>query len=164
MTDLAHLQELAELQFAAEQEIVRLEDDLRIAKQELRILSEQTIPDAMEELDILEFKTATGMSISVGRSLSVGKLTNPAALRWLEENGHAGMIKSDISVPFSRGDKDDAAALVAKLQEDGLAPRMQEHVHAQTIKSFLRSQLEEGAAIDLTMFGAYERPVAKIKL
>lgn len=164
MTNLQQLQDLAETQFTIEQEIVTLTEDLRAAKKALLEISEKALPEAMDDLDIEAFTTKSGLRISVARALSVGKLTNQRALRWLDENGHAGMIKSDVVVPFSRGDSTDAEALCEQLEAEGMNPKMAEHVHASTIKSFLAAQLRDGEAVDLELFGAYERPVAKIEL
>ena len=49
------------------------------------------------------------------------------------------------------------------LRELGLQPEVKQDVHAQTLKAWLREQLEQGAEVDLELFGARPVWVAKVK-
>lgn len=162
--NITDLQILAEELHMAEQDVIEQEKVLTRVKEHVRILKEETIPDAMDDLGMDELKTKGGFVITVEQKMRCGKVTNPAALQWLIKNGHSGLIKSDVQIPFGREDIDAARHLIEQLEGEGLQPRLDEHVHQSTAASFLRGQLEEGVDVDLRIFGAQDRSVAKVTL
>lgn len=164
MISLEDLQELAEQQFEAEQYVDACKESLRSAEADLRLLAEVAIPDAMDELEVTEIKTRSGLTLTVASKIHVGKLTAMKALNWLMANGEGGMIKSDVVVAFGKAEEAHAHQLCETLEAEGLQTKMDQHVHSSTIQSWLTKQLEAGAAVDLDLFGAYTRKASKVSL
>ena len=163
MTDLKYLHALANDQFAAQRAVDDAEEDLQRAKAHLRNIAEVLLPEAMEDADVPEFRTGSGLHITIRKPIRARKIVDPKVLAWLAANGHAGVIKSDVTVAFGKQDRDQADTLIENLSSSGYQARMDEHVHSMTAAAFLKDQLAEGNDIDLSFFGAYEQTIARIE-
>ncbi len=163
MTDLKYLHALANQQFEAQRAVDYAEEDLQRAKSHLKNIAEVLLPEAMEDADVPEFRTGSGLHITIRKPIRARKIVDPKVLAWLAANGHAGLIKADVTVGFGKQDKEDADALIHNLNNAGYQARMDEHVHSSTAQAFLKDQIEEGRDIDLSFFGAYEQVVARIE-
>ena len=49
------------------------------------------------------------------------------------------------------------------LEKQGVHPESKTHIHAMTLKAFVKERVEKGLPIDLDMFGAYVAKTAEIK-
>jgi hypothetical protein len=49
------------------------------------------------------------------------------------------------------------------LENKGFHPESKTHIHAMTLKAFVRERVENGLPIDLDMFGAFVAKTADIK-
>lgn len=166
MIQLYEIQQLAVALIASKENEERIEDELKTAKETTRRLSEETIPCAMQEVGLKEFKLETGEGVSCKDDVyaSISAANKAAAFRWLDEKGFGGLIKTDVSVQFGRDGDEAAQKLEQELQAMGLLPEVSRAVNAQTLKAFLREQLakgEEGLPLDL--FGARPVTVTTIK-
>lgn len=123
-----------------------------------------TIPEMMEASGMDEIKMADGSKVTIKSDVkaSISTERKPAAFDWLEQNGFGGLIKSDISVEFSREELEAANELVDELTEKGHNALLNRNVHAATLKSFVKEQLEAGTNIPVDLFGVFEYKVAKI--
>lgn len=137
---------------------------LKDAKERARVLREETIPSAMQELGLEELKLATGQKLSVKQEVyaSIPAANKQAAFQWLNDNGFGGLIKIEVDASFGKGEQDAAMALYQELNSRGLTASFGQGVHAQTLKAFLKEQLAQGTNIPLDLFGA--RPVWTAKL
>lgn len=159
MSALAHA--LRDAEVAVEDAEQRLKD----AKERERLLREETIPSAMQELELKELVLESGETISVKQEVyaSIPKANQQPAFKWLDDNGFGGLIKVEVSVVFGKGEKDDAIEFADHLRANGMAPEFSEGVHAQTLKAFLKEQIAEGRKdLPLELFGA--RPVWTAKV
>jgi len=57
----------------------------------------------------------------------------------------------------------EAGAVIGQLRERGYDPEQKTHIHAMTLKAFVRERIESGAPIDLDLFGAHIMNTAEIK-
>lgn len=137
---------------------------LKDAKERARVLREETIPSAMQELGLEELKLATGQKLSIKQEVyaSIPAANKNAAFRWLNDNGFGGLIKIEVEASFGKGEQDAAVALYQELNIRGLTASFNQGVHAQTLKAFLKEQLAQGTNVPLDLFGA--RPVWTAKL
>lgn len=144
--------------------VKEMESNLQDAKERARVLREETIPSAMQELGLEEIKLETGQKLSVKQDVyaSIPKDYKAAAYQWLEDHGFGGLIKTAVSVYYGKGELEEAQVLSEKLHDIGLSPELTQEIHAQTLKAFLREQISAGATIPLDLFGA--RPVWTAKL
>ena len=85
------------------------------------------------------------------------------AYTWLRENNLDSIIKNDVTVSFGKGEDNIAGDVVGLLQEKGFDPKTKTHVHAQTLKAFVKERITEGKPIDLDLFGAYSMNTAEIR-
>ena len=169
MTDtpdgLTRLSQLADQLFDAETEVVRLEAEKKAAQQRVIQLSEFDIPTLMEELELEEVKTKSGLRVTVADKLSAKKLTQAhhAALQWLRDHEQGGLIKTVVGVPFTAGSESDADALVEELAGEGFAASKNMEVHHSSLAAAIRQMLKEGIEVPMELLGGYQRRVASIE-
>lgn len=156
---------LADQLFEAETEVARLQAELKTAQQRVKSLSEHDIPTLMEGLGVDELKLKNGLHVEIVDKLSAKKLTSAhaAALAWLRENGQAGLIKTNVMVPFTPGSTSDAQQLVDQLAGEGYVASQNEEVNHMSLAAAIRSMLDEGVDVPLNLLGGYQRQVANVK-
>lgn len=157
---------LADEQQAAEEEVLRLETLLDEAKKNLKRISEFEIPNL---LDGLEGKIALpdGRTVTVAEKIraSLDSDKKPLAMRWLDDNGHGGLIKRKFTIEFNRDQEEWAKKFEEQLaqSETPLNVKKEHMVHWQTLDAFVREQLETGAEIPLDLIGVFRQRNTKIK-
>ncbi len=144
----------------------QMEEDLAAAKKQLNNLNTQIIPDMMAEMGMEEV-TQRGWKVKVGEFVS-GSLPKEddrkaAAIRWLEENDGGELLKTQLSVVFTRSQHNEAMHLAGFIQEEGFAPKVESTVHPQTLMAFARERLKNGESLDTEVLGLYTGRVAKFK-
>ena len=141
-----------------------IEVNLKAAKEHARVLREETIPSAMQELGLEELRLATGQKLSIKQDVyaSIPANGKEEAFQWLEINGFGGLIKVEVKAAYGKGQSTEALELFSELTSRGLQAQFDQNVHAQTLKAFLREQIASGANVPLDLFGA--RPVWTAKI
>lgn len=162
---LRRITELAALLAAQEDRVRMLDEQLTLAKASARRTATEDLPLLMEELGLSELTLADGTKVSVGHDLSCGisAARMPEAVSWLEARGYSGIVKTKLSVEFGRAQHDEALAL--KAQVEGLTScevNVDNTIHPQTLKAFLKERLEVGEAVPFDLFGVV--PFDKVKL
>lgn len=158
----AALEEAIQLEETVEQ----MEEDLKAAKKALHTLRSGRIPDMMDEL-AMDAVTFRGWKVTindfVSGSLPKDPEANQRAIRWLEDEGAGGLIKADLVVSFGKSQHNEALDLAGRLESEGLAPKVNSGVHAQTLHAFARERIRNGEPLDLDLLGLYVGKVAKLK-
>lgn len=152
----------------AELEVARLEEALKAAKEALRSISEDRLPALMDDAKQTELVTTDGIKIKVKTTVrgSIPKGNSDPALKWLEDNGHANLIKRSFDIVFGKDDE----AWAKKFQTDldkrkkKLNYKIERGVHPQTLQAFVRGQLEEGAidADGMQVLGVFEQRLTSL--
>lgn len=155
--DLAH----------SEARAAKLEEELKQAQEKSRHLKENLLPELLEQVGMTSFETpdfVVGLKDEIFGSIP--KAQEDTAFKWLEEHGHENLIKRQFVIDFGK----DEEAWAKKFQAD-LAKRKKKvnsktkrTVHPQTLRAFIREQMETGTAIPLDVFGVHRRKVASIKV
>jgi hypothetical protein len=161
---LKTIAEIAERQHRIEEEIARIEAALEMAKELQRLLSEERLPAAMLEVGLEEFKLSNGTKVTITKFYN-GKIApeNEAlAFNWLRENQHDSIIKREIKVPFGKGEDKAAEALKKKLEKLKISFTDKQGVHPQTLKAFIREQVESAKPLPMDLFGVYIGNRAKV--
>lgn len=155
---------LAKEQVVLENEVKALEEELKVKKAELLRIQTQTLPDALSEAGVSGFTLDTGEQVIVKGFVSakIPAKHEQQAYQWLEDNGHGDIIKTQITVDTGR-DLELAREYQAILQEAGAEPSVGRSVHAQTLKAFVKKEVEAGESIPLELFGAYVGQKTTIK-
>lgn len=156
------LAEAIDLKLATDQ----LEEDLAAAKKQLNNLNTTVIPDMMAELGMEEC-TQRGWKVKVGEFVSGSLPKDEArlnqAIRWLEEHDAGELIKTSLSVIFTKSQHNEALSLAGQIEQQGFAPNVSSTVHPQTLMAFARERLKNGEDLDTEVLGLYTGRVAKFK-
>jgi hypothetical protein len=145
------------------------EERLKILKTQIRDIEEKELPDAMASCNgMTRFDLEDGSQISVKDDLfcSIPETKRAGALKWLEENGHSGLIKHDVKVSFAKGEYDEADKLIEVLNKNFKDIPYDERstVHAGTLKTFAKERYSLGETLPEEYFSVYEASIAKVKL
>lgn len=146
------------------QEVDRLSEELSQANDKLRDTQRERIPNLFDQLGLSQIKLATGESVEVKRSFAahISKKNWPAALRWLRKHGHEAIVKHDVTIKLKKGEEEAHRSLVAKLNDDGFSYADNEGVHPQTLKAFVKEQIEAGADLPMETFGVHPLRTTKV--
>jgi hypothetical protein len=146
---------LAELQLKIETDVSDIEERLKQSKAALRKVSEEDMPDLMIELGIRQFKLSNGRKVELKEDFYTkipdGRFSEVAD--WLDARGYSGIIKSLVTAPFARGERERAEALVENLHEHGVYAELKQTIHPQTLKAFIRERLAAEEAVPFDLFG-----------
>ena len=135
----------------------RIEENLKSKNDEIRMLSEQEIPNLMQEAGVSEFKLADGSSVSVkpfyAARIPVSK-TNEA-FQLLIGNGYGDLIKNTVSLNFGKSEDNLANSLVEDLKSKGHNVSQKKKVEPQTLKAFVKEAIQNGQNVPMDLFGIY---------
>jgi len=171
--DLSTLTGLAEAILRQEEYVSNLEDQTKEEKKKLIKMSDEDLPNMMEEVGCSKFVLTTGEEVSVkplyGGSIRVDNRVE--AFKWLRDNGHGDYIKNQVFVSFGSGE--DKHALDFKehckkfLQEKKLQLPVEqvEKVEPSTLRKFIKEMIEgkESSFFPTELFGAFIGQRAVIK-
>lgn len=149
--------------------IIETEDNLKSLKEAHRRIVEQDLPEAMDEVDMTEFKFEDGTKVKVSTfySASIPEDRKDEAFGWLKENDCESLIKGEVKVSFSKGEFEIAQEFLQFIRgfnAKAINPDYKESVHWQTLRAFVRERVEEGASLPLDLFGVFIGRKAEIKL
>lgn len=163
---LAAIVQLAERQLELQEEVNQIELQLKKKAEELKNISQNILPDAMENAGISELKLSNGAKLSLKKDMSIAvpKSRMEDICEWLREQKHDSLILHQLVTEIPKG-KDDLAAKAIKL----LAPlklmiQDTENVNSTSLKALLKDLRAKGSDVDLGFFGAYEYKKAEIKI
>lgn len=162
---LARVRSLVLLQLNLEDRIKALEEELDEAKQALLEVQETNLPSALQEYGMTEIRMADDSRVTVKQEYyaTIKEERKSEAFAWLEANGHQDLIKHDVTTSFTRGQDDEARKVMELLADNNVDFVDKKHVHVQTLRAFVREQIEAGNPLPLETFGVHVRQVAKIK-
>jgi hypothetical protein len=145
--------------------IASLEDDLKQAKEVLRVVEEQELPEAMQGANLKEIKLTNGAKVTINEFYKgyISEKNREKAHAWLLANNHGGIIKHEVNLKFGKDEGDKAADAVASLQQKGLDPAVKETVHPQTLNAFVKEQMTSGKDLPADLFGIFVGSRAKLK-
>lgn len=146
-------------------ELKRLEDEVKDAKKALLKTERSDLPDLMMELGLTQIKLENGMVVDVKDdcTASLTAATKGAAFKWMIENNFGGLIKTEVSIPYGRGEREQAVELVKTLDAQDIKADLSESVHHSTLKAFVKERLAEGDAIPMELFNVYPFNKATVK-
>ena len=146
-------------------QIEELEETLKELKRERAILSEDTIPQQMQELGISDTTMADGSRVTIkeGFHCRIPKDKIEQAHAYLRENELGDIIKNQVVTSFGTGEDNMAGDLAGHIQDQyGITPDVKESVHPSTLKATLKKRHEEGLSDPDDLFGIFIRPETKI--
>ena len=115
--DTGKSQELSELctrLLELQKQITRCEENIKNLRSEERLLSENEIPNLMQQAGISSLKLIDGSSVSFKpeyyAKIPISKIDE--AFNWLSSNGHGDLIKNEVSLKFGRSEDNVANSIV----------------------------------------------------
>lgn len=161
---LQDLYSLVEHQLELEKRIEKGEALLKDLKQKLDHVKKNTLPDMMTSLGYDLLKTTDGhvVEINKGIAASISVANRPAAFEFLRKTGNESIIKTDIKLTFTGKQTDALAQATDLLQSSGLSYKVGEGIHPQTLKAFVRAELEDGRELPeaITVFEYHEAKIS----
>ena len=147
-----------------QKKIATAEEELSKLKEVETILSEQTIPNLMQQAGITMLKLADGSSVEITKKYAARIPTSKVdeAHDWLRANGFEDLIKNDLSLSFGMKEDNQAKALAQELIEKGFNVKQKTHVHHSTLAGFVKEQIQEGKEVPHDLFGVYVADRTKI--
>ena len=163
--DLDGVSRLAQEAAELEQEIASVEQKLKDKKKALNKITDEQLPEALEEMNLQKFTLTDGSEISVKPiyAASIPKDRRDEAFQWLRDHEFGDLVKNNVTVTFGRGEDDTAKDFIGLCGEQGFVPSQIEKVEPMTLKAWLRERVEEGDPIPLDLFGAFISQRATIK-
>jgi hypothetical protein len=149
--------------------VADLEQKLKQAKEEARIVREEKLPEALASVGMTEFALTGGIRVTVEPFLHCslaegGGKVKERALAWLRAAGHTGLIKRNVTVEFKKGKEKDAERLKALLAAQHFAFVDREDVNTTSFKALVKELLEDGKPVPLDQVGVYAGRRAVITL
>lgn len=146
--------------------VASIEEKLKEAKAVQTRLEIEDLPTLMDEIGFEELTLKkTGHKIKIEKAIkaSITAANLPEAMRWLIDKGFGGLIKANVIAAFDKDEFDKAEKLTNQLiKKYGESVEFKKSVHAGTLKSFVKEQLEKGAKIPLKLFGVHQFNIAKV--
>ena len=162
---VGRIPKLVKMQLALEARLQKLEEEQKEVARQLREITEEELPSAMEEHGVSQLKMADGSEISISTfySASIPKDETEKAFDWLRGNNFGDLIKNVVSTTFGRNDDAKATALVNSLSDSGYSVNQKQWVEPMTLKAFVKEQVEKGAPLPMDLFGVYIGKKAKVR-
>lgn len=171
--ELNSIAKLINKQLTLEQEIKLLQAEMDEKKARLNKLSTEDIPNAFTEVGISELRLSDGSKVIIKPfySASITDETRTEAFTWLRANNFGDIIKHNIIVPLGKGEDKKAEKLKTQLDKLNFQYQDTESVHSQTLKAFVREQVEAIAetpadkeAFPMKLFNVFIGKTTKIEV
>ena len=159
------ISKLAHQAAALEEDIAHLENTLKEQKKALFKITDEQLPEALEEMNLQKFTLKDGAEISVKPvyAASIPRDRRAEAYEWLRDLDFGDVVKNNVTVTFARGEDETAKEFMDLCGSQGFTPSQLEKVEPMTLKAWLRERVEAGDAIPLDLFGAFISQRATIK-
>ena len=180
--EIGVITDLAQKMYSLEDEIAKLEEQLKQRKQDLKVLAEETIPDTMHELNLKDFTLRNGAKITIKEFIKASiptqsaidrakdedekvklKLLQQQGFDWLKANGAADLIKNTVEVQFGRDENEACNEFTEQLRENKTLYKRSMGVHPGTLSKFLQDRLENGKKVPMETFRVYTGRIANIR-
>ena len=148
-----------------QKKIAANEEELKKLKDVETTLSEQTIPNLMQQAGVELIKLEGGISVEVKPfySARIPSSKSEEAFAWLRDNGHGDLIKNQVSLEFGMKQDNEAKSLIEELKAKGLPVKQKTTVHPSSLRGFVREQIQDlGKDVPAELFGTYVANKTKI--
>lgn len=181
-SDLGALMQIGIAMQELEKAIASTEESLKMQKQELQQLSENILPDMMQELKVKNFTLEDGSKVEVHDILSASVPSQTAidrckteedkmamiarqqdCLNWLRDNNLGSVIKSNVEVRFGKDDDEQCNKFIESLVDQGMFFKRSIGVHPQTLTKVISEKKSSGVNVPDEIFRVYTGRKATIK-
>jgi hypothetical protein len=167
MSDLTRVVALGELLVERQAALKEAEDRAASIKADVLKIEREDLPSLMAEVGLSTVTLTSGKSISIKEDCDarISEGNKPAAFGWLLAHGFGGLIKTVVSMTLPKGDHDTAVVIADAMRSQfpGRDVALEEAVHPQTLKAFVKERMAAGDAVPIDLFGVYAYNKAVIK-
>lgn len=145
-------------------QIEKCEDHLKLIKENARVLSEETIPDLMNQSGMKKVVLEDDSTVEV-RPFLTAKIPQSKieeAYKWLVDNNLGDIIKNEVTLKFNKSENAVAEAVASDLRHKGHEVHQKQKVEHQTLKATAREQERLGKPMPMDLFGVYTTTQTKI--
>jgi hypothetical protein len=147
------------------EQIKEQKEKLKSLEEQERRVSEHEVPDLMRKAGVSGIKLPDGSSVEVkvnyAAKIPVSK--KDEAYQWLRDNNFDHIIKNDVVVSFGRYKDNEAVSLLEDLKGKGHNVVAKTKIEPQTLKSFVKEEINKGNSVPMELFGVYVHNETKIK-
>ena len=128
-------------------------------------LREVDIPKLMDEVGVATITTSGGLTVNITEQIftRIPADRKGEAFAWLDENGHSGLIRRDLKVPFLKTETEACQKLAESLKERYPDLSVELNVHPSTLRAFVTRELPTTFDFPRDLFGVYVKRQANIK-
>ena len=149
-----------------EDDIAKLEEQLKSKKAEADDISSRVIPELLAEQGLSEIKLADGSKVSVKKefrcTLPKDEAKRQAAYNWLRDQGLGDIIKNNVFVTFGKGEDDKAKSLIDLAVENGYEPSQKSDVAWNTLTALYEERVKAGLDMPSDVFSLWIKDKTKI--
>ena len=146
---LSSVSRLAQEADALEQQVAATEERLKNERRELRTITDERLPEAMEELGFEKLVLTDGAQVEVKQTISatINKADRPEAHLWLDEHGYGDITKRILTIVLGRGDDELVQKVRERLEELGILFKEETKVESATLRGWGREMVEAGISL-----------------
>ena len=149
---------------AHEEELQKMESNVKELKEKIDKISSEVIPNLLAEQGLSSLKLADGSGVDVRKTYSctVKKDSVESAYEWLRNNGLGDLIKNEVAVQFGKGEDNKAEQLLTLAEQEGYEPTQKQKVEPMTLKALFRERIEAGLDMPSEFFNTFVKDQTKI--
>lgn len=162
---LAQIAQTARDILEAQDLVAEREEALKDAQKALRVLQQEVMPELMTKAGQESLTTIDGLKVSMktGTQWRPDQEQKALTVKWLEDNGHSGIVKREVKVAMGKVSQQQVDELAGKLVTMGFAPAARLDVHPQTFGALVRELMAKGQDVPLSDMGAEITKFAEVK-
>ena len=149
-----------------EDEIAKLEEQLKNKKAEADDISSRVIPELLAEQGLSEIKLADGSKVSVKQefrcTLPKDDVKREQAYEWLRNEKLGDIIKNNVSVTFGKGEDNKAQSLIDLAVANGYEPSQKSDVAWNTLTALYEERVKAGLDMPSDVFSLWIKDKTKI--
>tara|TARA_R110000796_G_scaffold1443_2_gene5784 strand:+ start:909 stop:1469 length:561 start_codon:yes stop_codon:yes gene_type:complete len=147
-----------------QEDIERLEAEVKKYKEKADKISSEIIPNLLAEQGLSSLKLADGSGVEVRKTYSctAKKDSVESAFEWLRDNGLGDLIKNEVAVQFGKGEDTRANDLLDLAEQEGYEPTQRQKVEPMTLKALFRERIEAGLDMPSEFFNTFVKDQTKI--
>lgn len=162
---LAQISAVARQIIEAKTAVQEAEETLKASQRHLEHLQQTVLPELMQDAGQEQVTTLEGLRVTLKQVVrgTPSRENEYQAFRWLRDNGHGGIIKSQVQASLGKVDQETAQNAVDSLRKMGFDAGAKETVAWQTLGSLVKELLTTGEDVPLDTLGVRVWTEAEVK-
>lgn len=164
---LAKISNLANDLKKKNKEIAEAEQALKKLKGQQKEIQEERLPALFEQVGWsvgAKIQTGDGTPLSFEEVIhtSIAGAKKPAAIRWLDDNNHGGIVSRNVVIGFNKCDEEKVQKLLKLIGRGWPNHKTELDVNGASVKALIKRLLKEGVDVPQETFGVHQANIVKI--